>query len=78
MDWSLVAGPAHFFRLLGSHFFPLFFLSSNNAQRNRGKLLEPTALSIGVSERETENENRAEKQQQGEQILGGTETSSMT
>lgn len=38
MDWSLVAGPDHFLGLLGSHLFPLFLLSSHNAQRSGGKV----------------------------------------
>lgn len=37
MDRSLVAGPAHFFRLLSCYFSAFFFLPSSNAQRSRGK-----------------------------------------
>lgn len=39
MDWSMVAGPAHLLSLLGSYLFPLFLLSSSNAQGSRGKVL---------------------------------------
>ena len=34
-----MAGPAHFLSLPSCYLFPLFFLSSSNAQRNGGKRL---------------------------------------
>lgn len=40
MDWSLVAGPAHFLSLLDFHLLPFFLLSSHNVQRSGGKVLK--------------------------------------
>lgn len=40
MDWSLVAGSAHFLGLLDFHLLPLFLLSSHNVQRSGGKVLK--------------------------------------
>lgn len=48
MDWSLVAGPAHCFRLVGGYLFPLFFLSSCHAQGSEGKFWVPLNLPIGA------------------------------